>query len=101
MNWLKGLGKSAWIAIGVFLAAMGVMAATRQASQAEKWKQKAVDIEEGNVVKGVETATAALTQAKKHDAKAAELKAKATAKLDKAGRTDEATGDILDRWRKS
>ena len=99
IKWFTGLGKSVWIAIGIFFAAMAVAAAQRQKLTANKWHEKAVDIEIGNVVKGVETAKAALTQAKKHDAKADELQAKATAIMDKAGRKDEPTADLLDRWR--
>ena len=100
MSWLKGLGKSLWIAIGIFLAAMAVMAAKRQKSVADNWKGKAVAIEEGNVVKGIDTAEAALSQAKKFDAKADELQAKAVKAMDRAGRKDESTADLLSRWKK-
>ena len=100
MNWIRGLGKSAWIAIGIFFAAMAVAAATRNKAAASKWHDKAVDIETGNVVKGVETAKAALTQAKKHNAKADEFEAKAKAAVDRTGKIDESTAALLDRWRK-
>lgn len=100
MNWLKGLGTSAKIAIGIFLAALAVMAAKRQEGIADKWKDKAVDIETGNVVKGVDTAKAALTQAKKHDAKARELQKKAKAIMDQTGKKDESTAVLLSRWKK-
>ena len=100
MNWIRGLGKNAWIAIGIFFAAMAVAKAVREKSIADKWKDKAVDIETGNVVKGVETAKAALTQAKKHDAKADEFEAKAKAAVDRTGKVDKSTAALLDRWRK-
>jgi len=100
MNWIKGLGKSVWIAIGIFFAAMAVAAAQRQKGVANKWKDKAVDIETGNVVKGVETAKAALTEAKKHDAKARDLQKKAKGIMDRTGKKDESTAELLSRWKK-
>lgn len=100
MNWLKGLGKSAWIAIGIFLAAMAVAAAQRQKITANKWKDKAVDIETGNVVKGVDTAKVALTQAKLHNAKARKLQKKAKTIMDRTGKKDESTAMLLSRWKK-
>lgn len=100
LDWLKGLGKSVWIAIGIFFAAMTVAKAVREKSIADKWKDVAVDIETGNVVKGVETAKAAMAQAKLHDSKARELQKKAKAIMDKAGKKDESTAVLLSRWKK-
>ena len=101
MNWLKGLGISVKIAALAFLAVLAVMAAKRQKATADKWKDKAVDIELGNVVKGVETAAAASMQAKLHDAKANEIKSKAEAKIKAIGDKDDEISDILDRFRRS
>lgn len=100
MNWLKSLGKSAKVAIGLFFVAMALAAAKRQKGVANKWKDKAVDIELGNVVKGVETAKAALTQAKLHDNKARDLQKKAKAIMDRTGKKDESTAVLLSRWKK-
>ena len=98
MNWLKGLGISAKVAALAFLAALAVMAAKRQKDAADKWKDKATDIELGNVIKGTTTARAASTQAKLHDAKADEIKKKAVARIDQMGESDEDVKDILKRW---
>lgn len=98
MNWLKGLGISLKVAGLAFLAVLAVMAAKRQKMTADKWKDKAVDIELGNVVKGTTTARAASTQAKLHDNIAKDIKAKAEAKIDKIGDQDEDVKDILARW---
>ena len=67
MNWLKGLGISVKVAIGALLMALAVMAAKRHKDNADKWRNKAVNIENGFVVKGIETVAAANTQAKIHD----------------------------------
>lgn len=99
-DWVRGLGKSVWIAIGIFFAAMAVAAATRNKATADKWREKAVDIEAGNVVRGVETAKAALSQAKKFDAEADRFEAKGNAAMDRTGRKDEPTADLLSRWKK-
>lgn len=99
MGWLKDAGKALWMAVLAFLAFLAVMAASRQKKSADAWKDKAVDIETGNVVKGVETAKAAMTQAQLHEQKAEAIKQKAEARINKIGEKDEATRDILDRWR--
>ena len=98
MDWLKGLGISVKIAVLAFLAALAVMAAKRQKATANKWHDTAVDIELGKVSRGTTTAKAASTQAKLHDAKADEIKAKAEAQITKMGDQDEDVKDILARW---
>ncbi len=98
MNWLKGLGISAKVAALAFLAVLAVMKVKREKAIADKWKDKAIDIELGNVVKGVETAKAASNQAKLHDAKADEIKKKAEARITQMGGQDEDVKDILARW---
>ena len=99
MTWLK----STWTAISagflVLLAIFAAMSASRQKGVADKWKDKALDIELGNVKKGTTTSAAASTQAKKHDAKADEIRAKAEARLNQAGEKDEEINTLLDRWR--
>lgn len=101
MNWLK----SAWSPLAAaglaFLAILAAMSAARHKATADKWAQSALDIEEGNVVKGVETAEAANTQAKLHEAKADERKAAAESRIAQIGAKNEPMADVLDRWRKS
>ena len=101
MNWLKGFGISLKVALTAFLAALSVMAMKRQKATAEKWHDKAVDIELGRVEKGTQTAKAASTQAKLHDNRALEIKAKAEKRIDQMGSADEEVADIVDRWRSS
>lgn len=101
MNWLKGLRISAKVAGLAFLAVLGVMAAKRQKAVADKWKDKAVDIELGNVVKGTMTAKAASSQAKLYDNQANEIDAKAKDRVAKMGEVDEGVDSILDQFRSS
>lgn len=100
MNWLKGLGKSAWIAIGIFFAAMAVAAAQRQKGVADKWREKAIDIEAGNVVRGIKTVKAANAQAALHDNLSDERTEKAVARITQIGAKNQPIADILDGWRK-
>ena len=101
MKWLK----TTWSALSAaLLAALVIFAAAnarRHKEVAEKWQGKAVDIEQGNVVKGVTTASQATTQAKLHEAKAASIKKKAEDRISSIGERDEDVSDILDRWRSS
>ncbi len=101
MTWLKGLGISVKVALLAFLAAFAVMLAKRHKDTADKWKDKALDIETGGVVKGVETAKAASTQAKLFDAKAKEIKEKAEARITQIGDQDEELSSILDQFHRS
>lgn len=101
MDWLKGLGISVKVAVLAFLAALAVAAAKRHKDSALKWQDKAVSIDQGNVVKGIETAKAAATQAKLHEEKAEEIKKKGEARINEIGRKDESLADILDQFRKS
>ena len=88
MNWIKGLGISVKVAALAFLAALAVFAAKRQKASAEKWHDKAVDVELGKVKSGTMTAKAASTKAKLHDAKADEIKKKAEARITEMGGKD-------------
>ena len=101
MNWLK----SAWAPFAaaglVFLAILAAMAAAREKAKAEEWAQKALDIEEGNVVKGVETAAAANTQAALHDNLAKVRNDTAAARITQIGEKNAPIADVLDNWRKS
>ena len=100
MSWLK----AAWAPLAVaglaVLAFMAAMSAARHKAVAQRWRDKAMTIEGGNVVRGVETAEAANTQAKLHDAKADERNEKATARITQIGAKNEEITDILDGWRK-
>ncbi len=98
MNWLKGLGISVKIAMGALLMAMAVMAAKRHKDTADKWRNTGVKIEQGYVVKGIKTASAANTQAKIHDAKAKQIKTKAEVRITQMAGKDEDVKDILKRW---
>ena len=101
MSWLK----AAWAPVAAAglaaLAILAVMAAARQKAAADAWRDKAVSIEEGNVVKGIETAEAANAQAKLHDAKAEERNKKAADRITQIGAKNEDIADILDNWAKS
>lgn len=99
MNWFKGLGISVKVAAFAFLAVLGVFALKRQKARADQWKDKAVDIQLGNVVKGVTTAKAANTQAMIHDANARRIKKKAEERVNQMGGQDEEISDLLDKWR--
>jgi len=101
MSWLKGLGISVKVAVGALLMALAVMAAKRHKDQADKWRNNAVEIENGYVVKGIATAAAANTQAKIHDEKAKQIKVKAEAHAKNMGGKDEDISSILDQFRAS
>ena len=105
MEFIKGLGISVKVALLAFLAALAGMAVLRQKKEAAKWKDKAVEISLGNVVKGVTTAKAANTQAKLHQAKAKEIKDNAKAKAKERGgndeRIDKDVTDILAQFKSS
>jgi len=98
MNWLKGFGISVKVAIGALLMALAVMSAKRHKDSADKWRNNAVEIVNGFVIKGVQTASAANTQAKIHDEKAKQIKAKAEARITQMGDKHEDVADILSRW---
>ncbi len=88
-DWLKAL-------LAAIAAAFAIFAATRHKTNAQKWQQKAVDIEESNVKKKTLSAEAASTRAKVHDAKADEIVKKAAERIKTKNET---TSDILDKWR--
>ena len=100
MNWFR----TAWAPIAAAglaaLAILAAMSAARHKAIADKWRQTAVDIEEGQVVKGTETAEAASTQAALHDAKADERNKKAEARITQIAGKNEAISSILDGWKK-
>ena len=98
MTWLKTTWSAISAALLAALAIFAVASAARQKSNAEKWQQKSIDIEAGNVKKATVTAEAASTRAKLHDAKATELKKKAEARITAIGGKDEAISDILRNW---
>lgn len=98
MNWLKGLGISVKVAITALLMAMAVMAAKRHKDIADNLRNNADMIENGYVVKGIETASAANTQAKLHDNKAHEIKEKAEARITEMGDKHEDVKDLIAKW---
>ena len=90
--WLKTMWGALTIAL---VAGLAIFAAARQKANARKWQQTAVDIEEGNVVKGLMTAEAASTKAKLHDAAADAIVKNAEHRVKEK---DESTADILKSW---
>jgi len=101
MSWIKGLGISVKVAISALLMALAVMAAKRHKDNAEKWRNNAVEIENGYVIKGVDTAAKANTQAKLHDDRAHAINKKAKAHAEKMGGQAEDVSSILDQFRNS
>ena len=101
MNWFK----AAWAPVAALglaaLAIFAVMSAARQKRIAGRWRDKAVSIEDGNIVKGVETADAANAQAALHDNIADERNEAAAARITQIGAKNEPIADILHNWRKS
>ena len=97
MSWIKSLGIGLKVAFFAFLAAMALAAAKRQKDIANQWKDKAIDIELGNVVKGTQTAQAASSQAKIYDARAKQIKAKAEARKAEQNKSIES---LIDKWKK-
>ncbi len=100
MKWLKATGSAISVAFLAALAVFAVFSAQRQKAQARKWQGKAEDIEAGNVVKGIEMAEAASAQAKLHEARAKEKKAKAEQRITQIGEKNEDIASILDNWSK-
>lgn len=82
-----------------FLAFMAVAAAKRQQKMARGWQDRSLELAEDKVANSIHTAKAAETQAKKHDAKANEIKAKAESRISQIAEKDDEISDILDRWR--
>lgn len=96
--------KAAWAPIAAAglaaLAILAAMSAARHKATAQKWRDKAVAIEEGNVVKGVETAAAASSQAALHDVKAKDRNTAAEARITQIAGKNESIESILDGWSK-
>lgn len=101
MNWLKSVWAASGTAILAVLAIFAVMSAQRAKATAEKWQGKAVDIEKGNVVKGVNSAKAANSQAKVHEQKAKDRNEKAEARLKQIKESNEPVSSVLDQFRAS
>ena len=100
-DWIRGLGSSVWIALGVFAAAMTAAAAHRQKSSRDNWIAKADEFAQSDVNNSIHNAAAAQSQAKLADAKAKELVKKSQARITKATQSNATMADILDGWRNS
>ena len=98
MSWLKKVGASISVAFVFALAVFAAMSAQGYKNKAKKWADKSVDIEEGKVEAGTTTAAAASLQAKVHETRADERKAKAEARITRIGAKNENIGSILDKW---
>ncbi len=101
MKWFKAAWSPVAAALLAGLAILAAMSAARHKATADKWRQTAVDIEEGNVVKGIETAEAASTQAALHDLRALERNETAEARRTKIREQNEPIANIVDNWGKS
>ncbi len=101
MSWLKTTSGAVLAAIGMFLAAMAVANARRQKTSADRWKNLAVDGAEADVKNNLGSAAAALSQAKRYDARAKQAKEAARKRLDKIGGRDDDMGSIISGWSKS
>ena len=100
MKWFKTIGSGLTVAALAFLAFLLAAKAGREKASAQKWKDQAVTDAEGDVEGATETAKAALSQAKLHDARAKEAAKKTKARLDQIGKRDENMADIVSSWRK-
>lgn len=98
MNWLKTSWTALSAAILAALAIFAVASAQRHKKTARKWQDKAVEVEQGNVVRGIDKAEQASAKAKQHEAKAEEIKKKAEQRITQIGEKDEDVADILKRW---
>lgn len=100
MSWLK----AAWAPIAAAglaaLAILAAMSAARQKATAAKWRDKAVAIEEGAIMKGIETAEAANIQAALHDQKADRRNEAAAKRISQIAGKNESIESILDEWKK-
>ena len=100
MNWLKAAWAPFAAAGLAALAILAAMSAARHKAQAQKWRDKAVSIEHGKVVKGVKTAQAASSQAALHDAKAKDRNTAAEARRSQIREKNEPIANIVDGWGK-
>ncbi len=98
LDWFKAAWTPFATAGLAALAILAAMSAARHKATAQKWKDKAVAIEEGNVVKGVETAAAASSQAALHDEKAKARNTAAAARITQIGNKNEEIKTILTNW---
>lgn len=100
MSWIKSLGSGLVVAVLGFMAFMLAARVSREKASAQRWKERAVAEAHGAVVTNIGAASAALDQAKLHDARAREAAAKTTARLNQIGDRDASMADIVSSWRK-
>lgn len=100
MKWLKSAWSPVVAAVLAILAIIGAMSAARHKARADKWRNRSVSIELGNVIRGVENAEEASLNARIHDNIADDRNKKAAARIIKIAENNESIVDILDRWRK-
>lgn len=98
MNWLKTSWNAISAALLTALAIFAVASAQRHKKTARKWQDKATEIEQGNVVDGLQKAEQATTQAKLHEEKSRQIKKLAEDKIDRLAKKDEDISEILARW---
>jgi len=98
MTWLKGTWSALSAGILAALAIFAVVSASRQKASAQKWQDKAIDIEEGNVKAGTLTAEAASTKAKLHEAKAKQKRSAAEARITQIAEKDDEISSIIASW---
>jgi len=100
MSWLKNISSGLVVAVLGFMAFMLAAKVSREKASAKKWKDRSIAVAEGEVDGDVQTARAALTQAKLHEAKAKEAAKRTKARLNQIGDRDESMADIVSSWRK-
>lgn len=96
IDWLKSTWGAIVAAALALLAFMAVSKASRHQKVAEKWQQKADDQANSDTEDSVVKANQALSQAKLHEARAQETKAKAEERL--SGIKDESIRDLVSGW---
>ncbi len=101
LDWFKAAWAPFAAAGLAALAILAAMSAARHKATAQKWRDKAISIETGNVIKGVETAAAASSQAALHDEKAKARNTAAEARRSQIREKNEPIANVLDNWRKS
>ena len=101
MDWLKGIGKSTWIALLAFIAALAVAKSTRKEKAKRKWQEASAIEAQSNVDGNIDRANRAMEQAKVASVQAKQAKEQARKKLDAIGKTDPDIASIVSGWRSS
>ena len=101
MKYLKSIWTASGTAILAALAIFAAMSAVRSKASADKWAEKALEIEEGNVTKGTMTAKKANGKASMHAFNAREKDKKTQKRLEQIKESNEPVSNILDQFSSS